>query len=60
MTVDGTARLENPTVGDADLREYVTVHDAVVGVTAPENVPAGTVLRVEVTRPRLWPRKTPV
>ena len=31
MAIDETARLENATVGDADLREYVTVHDAEVG-----------------------------
>ena len=28
MAIDETARLENATVGDADLREYVTVHDS--------------------------------
>ncbi|WP_336135637.1 acyltransferase [Natronomonas amylolytica] len=28
MTIDETARIENSTVGDAEIREYVTVHDA--------------------------------
>ncbi|WP_254841322.1 acyltransferase [Natronomonas marina] len=28
MGIDETARLENSTVGDAEIREYVTVHDS--------------------------------
>ena len=31
MAIDETARLKDATIGDADLREYVTVHDAEVG-----------------------------
>lgn len=31
MAIDETARIENSTVGDAVIREYVTVHDADIG-----------------------------
>lgn len=31
MSIDETARIEGSTVGDAEIREFVTVHDADVG-----------------------------
>lgn len=31
QTIDGTATLVNATVGDSDVREYVTIHDSAVG-----------------------------
>jgi acetyltransferase-like isoleucine patch superfamily enzyme len=31
MAIDETARIENSTIADAEIREYVTVHDAEIG-----------------------------